>query len=67
MINNDTLLVNGDCATSYAQVNALNPSNADFGICDLCDGVTPQEVCETHDEVVCAFCHLANIEYGFHY
>ena len=66
MINNDTLLVNGDCATSYAQVNALNPSNADFGICDLCDGVTPQEVCETFDEVVCAFCHLANIEYGFH-
>ena len=66
MITNETVLTNGDCATSYAQVNALNPSNSDFGICDLCDGITPFEVCTTHDEKVCAFCHLANIEYGFH-
>ena len=66
MITNDTVLTNGDCATSYNEVNAYTPENADFAFCDLCDGYTPHEVCETHDEFVCAFCHLANIEYGFH-
>ena len=66
MIKNDTILANGDCVTSHNKVNGLNPSNADFWLCELCDGVTPFEVCETHDEVVCSFCHLADILHGFH-
>jgi len=66
MIDNYTILANGECATSYNQVNGYTPATADYAVCELCDGVTPHEVCETHDELVCAFCHLADIEYGFH-
>lgn len=62
----DKVFTDGNCITSFTKVNALNPSNADFWLCEMCDNMTPFEVCETHDEKVCAFCHLADIENGFH-
>lgn len=54
------------CSLTYADVIAANPGNSDMALCELCDGLTPLDYCETHDESVCIYCHIGSIEYGLH-
>ena len=52
MLDNSKVFTDGDCALSYADVIAANPGNSDMALCELCDGLTPLDYCETWQEAI---------------